>query len=257
MDGSRKRAYLAIVAMMALAALCLLLTDEVPASGEAGVKRVLPDSVGTYEGEDIWFCQNEQCMRSYLASQLGDSDVCLTCTNALDAVSLGEKRLLPDDTILAKKQYVGPGGQPIFASIVLSGREQKSIHRPQQCLPAQGHVIEKSRVIEIPVEGRQPLKVMLLDLHRAGSTLEGKHFERMSTYAYWFVGTGRETPYHLQRLFWMTTDRVFRNINHRWAYISVTMTRNGDTEAHVNKLSEFIAQMYPLVIEPQSEVDGG
>lgn len=249
MDGPRKKAYIAIIGMMALAALCLFLTDSIPASGEAGVRQVLPDSVGAYEGEDIWFCQNEQCMRSYLASQLGDSETCLTCTNTLDVISLGEKRLLPTDTILAKKQYVDPEGKHIFASIVLTGREQKSIHRPQQCLPAQGHVIEESRVVEVPVDGREPLKVMLLDLHRAGATLDGGRFERKSKYAYWFVGTGRETPYHLQRLYWMTIDRVFLNINHRWAYIAVSISCDAEAEHDIERIKDFIRALHPSIIK--------
>jgi hypothetical protein len=233
--------------MMALASLCLFLTDDIPASGESGVEQVLPDSFGDYEGENIWFCQGEQCLRSFLASQLKDSNVCLACSNALDTVSLGEKRLLPDDTIISKKQYIGPSGRPIFAAIVISGKEQKSIHRPQQCLPAQGSLIEDSRVIRVPIEERDPLKVMLLNARRSGTTLEGKHFDQMSAYAYWFVGTGRETPYHLQRLFWMTTDRIFSGINHRWAYVSVSTSRDNESENHVERISNFIAQLYPYV----------
>lgn len=253
MDRARKSAYLAIVVMMALASAGIFFTAEVPASGKAGVEQFLPDTVGPYKGEDIFFCQNEQCMRSYLASEIDGSALCPVCTNDLGTISLGEKRLLPDDTVLAKKQYRGPGGKPMFASIVLSGREQKSIHRPQQCLPAQGHVIEKSHIIEIPMDGREPLKVMLLELHRDGSTLEGKRFSRRSFYAYWFVGTDRETPYHLQRLYWMTIDRVFRNINHRWAYISVSMTQDAGTEHQLDRLREFISLLYPLVTVSQSE----
>jgi len=234
--------------MMALASAGIYFTAEVPASGKAGVEQVLPDTVGPYKGEDIFFCQNEQCMRSFLASELKGSNVCLRCASDLDVISLGEKRLLPDDTVLAKKQYRGPGGRPMFASIVLSGREQKSIHRPQQCLPAQGHVIERSRAIKIPIDGREPLEIMLLELHRGGSTREGKELQRKSLYAYWFVGTDRETPYHLQRLYWMTIDRVFRNVNHRWAYITVSTGCQGDLAKDIQRLSDFINTLYPAII---------
>jgi hypothetical protein len=65
-------------------------------------------------------------------------------------LTLGERQALPPDTVILRKEYVGPGGDSTTVSVVLSGKEQKSIHRPQQCLPGQGYVIESSRTVSVP-----------------------------------------------------------------------------------------------------------
>lgn len=241
----RKQAVIAIVLMVAAAAI-LALTGNTPLRTIDDLHLSLPAQVEAFRGLDVLFCQNEQCMRSFLADDLEDTNACPECESALGDVSLAEGRILPADTVLLKKHYVRPTGQAMSVSVVLSGQEQKSIHRPQQCLPAQGHVIEADRVLEIPVPGREhPLPVRVLSLRRTARALDGREVRQLSAYAYWFVSSNRETPNHLERLFWMSIDRVFRRTAHRWAYVAVSTDRLGETDDPSARLSEFIAALYP------------
>ncbi|MFC1497328.1 exosortase-associated EpsI family protein [Verrucomicrobiota bacterium] len=221
---------------------------DLPVTKVAGIRLELPSEISGYRGYVRKYCQNELCMKTFLETQLHGSNFCPTCSGDLSEASIGEKKLLPPDTIMVKKEYINDAEERMSVSIVLSGRKQKSIHRPQQCMPSQGHVIENSRVISVPIEGRaEPLNVMLLELRKSGETLDGRKYQYYSSFAYWFVGFNRETPYHLQRLFWMSSDRVFRNINHQWAYISVAAQKSSHGDEHIQKVSDFIEELYRLI----------
>ena len=54
------------------------------------------------------------------------------------AATPGEIATLPADTQIVRREYLDSAGDRIMASIVLSGGEKRSIHRPEVCLPAQG-----------------------------------------------------------------------------------------------------------------------
>jgi EpsI family protein len=162
----------------------------------------------------------------------------------LDNITLAERRILPVDTIIKKKQYVDARGRSIYVSIVVSGAEQRSLHRPQQCLPAQGFVIDSGDVIQVPIANREPLEVMLLGLHwRAAAGSGGSRV----AYAYWFAGGDRETASHIRRLFWMSRDRIIKGIVPRWAYITVSLQGDQGREADIGRLRDFISEFYPLI----------
>jgi hypothetical protein len=80
-------------------------------------------------------------------------------------MSKAERDLLPGDTVVLKKRYVDADGHTIFVSIVMSGRERASIHRPQVCLVGQGNEIVDSDVQAVPIAGREPLDVMVKALY--------------------------------------------------------------------------------------------
>ncbi|MEI6377229.1 MAG: exosortase-associated EpsI family protein, partial [bacterium] len=65
------------------------------------------------------------------------------------AVSEGEKYVLPKDTVIVKKTYTDPKGDILNAQIVLAGAEKRSIHRPELCLPAQGWAINRRQTIPV------------------------------------------------------------------------------------------------------------
>jgi len=204
------------------------------------VRLTLPESVGNYTARERRFCQNEQCLRSFPADQLEDVSVCPSCEGDLALVTLAEKRILPSDTIIVKKEYVDARGRSIYVSVVISGAQQKSLHRPQQCLPAQGLVIDSSDVIQVPLANREPLDVMLLGLHWRRAVQESGRGQM--TYAYWFAGGERETASHIRRLFWMSFDRIVKGVIPRWAYITVSLQGGQGREADVEELIKFISQ---------------
>lgn len=236
---------LVVLFLATIGAVCFI--GEPGSIVEPSIKLELPNNVGYWKGADLFYCQNENCMASFTEDEIGESSVCLRCNGRLDRFSPAERKGLPEDTLFLKKQYQDPLGKKIFVSIVITGVRRASIHRPQWCLPAQGYTIEANRVIEVPFDNRASLPVMLLDLRKQeSSSLESKRSETFA-YAYWFVGKGRETPYHLQRLFWMAYDNIFRGVSHRWAYIAVATDRREGSDEHIKRITGFIAEFYPMI----------
>jgi hypothetical protein len=76
-------------------------------------------------------------------------------------------------------------------------------------------------------------------------------------YVYWFIGTDVTTPSNAVRVWLSTWDNIARNVNHRWAYASVTAwvtdnletresgQRARDSEATTKLVSELIRELAP------------
>jgi hypothetical protein len=136
-----------------------------------------------------------------------------------------EKRVLPSDTGIAKMTYRTGGDATqrdiVHATLVLAGAERSSIHRPEVCLQGQGWSLVRSQTVSIDMgEGRR-IEVQDLTIERPVPAKAGRSRTLRGHYYYWFVGTDRSTPSHVERVWLSTTDSVFRNVNHRWAYASV------------------------------------
>ena len=239
--------YLVIIALMAVTCLALVFGVDVTVSPEAGVQLRLPDAAGDWKGAEIRFCQNPDCLKEYVGR--GDLTRCPACGGQLDTRALAENQLMPADTVVVRKQYVRRPNEVVVATLVLSGRERASIHRPQICLVGQGYRIVKSTVLSAPLPGRDPLRVMTLDAEYAFRLPDGRTSRHLSCFAYWFVGKGRETPYQWQRIVWMATDRIFRNVAHRWAYVSISTGRKENSEEHLRLLTEFVQALYPTILK--------
>jgi hypothetical protein len=248
METKSFKPYFFVIGLMAATSLLLAFSVNVQMTNEVGIKVMLPERVGYWQGVDIFYCQNQACQKEYRASEAGNSNLCASCGSPLGVMTLAEKRLLPDDTILLRKEYTNSLGHRLFVMIVLSGKERVSIHRPQICLVGQGHEITRSKVVSVPLEGRRSLDVMTLELLRRMRNDEGTQFESASYYAYWFVGKGRETPRHLKRMFWMAIDQIFHNVSHRWAYISVSGSRSKDSDEYRQEVVSFIKDLYPQLV---------
>jgi len=259
------RPHLILLGLFALTGALLAFTVDVRITDQAGVRTRLPDTLGDdWVGHEVLFCQDPACGRSWLARELEEKEegarLCPRnwqgepCGGALATMSRGERLILPEDTEIFKKQYFHQtrSDETVFASVVLSGKDRSSIHRPETCMQGQGNDIDSIEVIDVPLEGRPPLRVMVLNLKKQ----IGPNTMRYTYYAYWFVGKDRETPYHWERLLWMAFDRVFRNVAHRWAYLAVSGERPDDLEntAHHQQIREVVGKLYPKMVlgEPSS-----
>lgn len=246
MKNRELRPYLVMLSLLVITSLALAYTVDVTITGQAGVRTKFPPKAGEWVGQELRFCTNPDHRKEWLISQLQGREACPDCGSPLDTMSIGERGLLPEDTVLVKNRYVHPSGRMIHSSIVLSGKERSSIHRPQVCLVGQGNEIISSTVIKVPLDGREPLDVMVLDMIRRfrvnDQTVEQNHY-----YAYWFVGKDRETASHIQRMIWMGTDRIFRNIAHRWAYISIGGLREGSGRNHHQEVTSLVQVLYPEI----------
>lgn len=248
MIGRTLRAYLALLALLALAWGVLRALPNVRVEGVPDIRESLPAHLGEWRGAGIWFCQNERCLRSYTEDRLGPPGTngwaCQACGQPLYERSLGEKRGLPADVVLLKRQYTHPSGRQALASVVISGLSRKGIHRPEDCMVGQGHTIPARRVIAIERPGRAPLDVMVMEM---ATRQLGGGAPSYSYYAYWFAGGGRETPHHLTRLAHTIWERFARGEASRWAYIAVAGRRLPDDPAYLDEVRELIGLLEPAL----------
>lgn len=264
MEARNYKPYLLIIALMIATALVLAFTVDVAVTDEAGVRfeaglrggemMYLPDRIGDWVGEQILYCQNPDCERGWSVDELQDYTICPDCGGRLDPMTQAEKDALPIDTEMVKKRYTrtGPNGEEmdLFVNIVLSGRARNSIHRPQRCLVAAGSAIKDTEKIEVPLEDADPLEVMLIDnvIHIRDNS--GGEHSLQRYFAYWFIGKGRVTESHYERMAYMAIDRVFFNVAHRWAYISVSggPGQDMDDEEFIEDIKNFISELHPLIL---------
>ncbi|MBI5395185.1 MAG: EpsI family protein [Verrucomicrobia bacterium] len=202
------------------------LVGEVKSTTEPGISMSLPVRVGEWFGER-------------------------------QAVSDVERRGLPQDTEFERKRYFNAAGEEIYSSIVMAGKDTRSIHRPEICLPSQGWSIVDSRCEDIPLAAGVPrvLQVRALKIYHppfAGGGDAG--VERLSYY--WFVGKDRVTASHLERAAWNIYDRLVHSVNHRWAYLTVSadLPRGGDKgaareveEQRRQRVRGFIQILFPML----------
>jgi hypothetical protein len=244
-NTGRLAAHLVAVALLAATTLALALSGDVRFIDDPGLRLDLPDRLGAWTGDELRFCQAAGCQHAGTVSELGSRDECPRCGGKLGPLSAVEASLLPADTAAVKKQYRDGKGGHVFVSIVLSGRERSSIHRPELCLIGPGTELAGSAVLKVDIPGRAPMGVTVLDLvHRAPGQAPGAGAG--SYFAYWFAGRGRETPRHLVRMFWMALDRVVFNTAYPWAYIAVAGNRDPGGR-HLDQVREFVALLQPAI----------
>jgi len=112
-------------------------------------------------------------------------------------------------------------------SVVLSGYDlNNSIHRPERCMPAQGHQILSSSDRQITLNNGRTITVKrLLSTQKVPTTSshEGPSARFDCVTYYFFVGHDQTTHDHLKRTFIDMQDRLVRGMDQRWAYVSMSM----------------------------------
>jgi hypothetical protein len=248
---NRHRPYLVLFLLLGLTTVALVFWVDVRGTDQVAVSTELPSEVGEWKGEDLVFCQNEKCQRSFCVSQLDDRSICPFCGGGLRQTwSLGETWLLPADTVLLRKRYVHPSGQELTVSIVVSDKEQVSIHRPEICIVAQGIEVAGRSTFMVPLAGRKPLRVRELEVFRRMRKPDGSMTESPGYFVYWFVGQGRETPYHLTRMAYTAMDRLLFSRAYRWAYIAINGVRSTGSDSYRQQVKEFVRTFYPQIVVP-------
>jgi len=129
-----------------------------------------------------------------------------------------ERELLPLDTGYARKLYVSLDDQreQVFVSVVLSGQDRTSIHRPELCLVGQGWSIDSQA--QTVFDGQVP--AVLLGLSRELMVPNQGMVQVPALFAYWFVGRDRVASTTVERL-WHTALNRLRLRPDRWAYVVV------------------------------------
>ncbi|MBM3888877.1 MAG: EpsI family protein [Verrucomicrobia bacterium] len=223
------RPYAVLIVLLAVTLGLTTLAGKVTQVSDAGVVMSLPARLGDWVGESA-------------------------------EVQQIEREGLPRDTEFERKLYRKGSNQPVYCSIVLAGKDSRSIHRPETCLPAQGVAILEASYEQIPVDapGLSTLTVRALKVFRRMSQAKGSGGVTQLLF-YWFIGKDRMTASHLQRIFWNSYDRIFHNVNHRWAYITVSAAlppgaTAGEDRANEEQtrqgLREFVRRLMPELKRP-------
>lgn len=163
------------------------------------------------------------------------------------AVTEQESASLPDDTGFSRAIYRNFRDEYVFVSVVLSGKDRSSIHRPEICLDAQGWEIVSRRRHElaVPRVTGHGLEVTLLEIQRRGR--DGELVR--SLFAYWFIGDGVSIAHHWDRVVTGFVDRVLHFKRTRWAYVFAQTRVLGDQEGSLDNIEAVIELVIPNLYE--------
>jgi EpsI family protein len=174
------------------------------------------------------------------------------------AVTAVEREVLPPDTGYSRRMYVSlhDRSQQVFLSIVLSGRDRTSIHRPELCLVGQGWTIRGSsrRSFRVPPAaggGELPVTVLRIDREMAGPA--GGAVTVPALLAYWFVGADRTVATHWERQLHTSLDRLRHFQAHRWAYVVVQTHALDGEAAALARMQEVLDGTLPAFSAPQAD----
>lgn len=167
-------------------------------------------------------------------------------------VSAAEREILPPDTGYSRKEYVAVSNpaRRVFLSIVLSGRDRSSIHRPELCVIGQGWTIKAvtEHVFSAPGRGPGGFPATILHVQREMQTPRGRVVVPQLI-VYWFVGGDTVESTYWKRLARDAWNRVFHARADRWAYVLMqTDARDGEAAA-LERMQAVLNQTLPVFSE--------
>jgi exosortase len=220
----------AVLASAVVAALVLIHVSHLPARGRAGIA-LSPDGLSPVE----------------LPTFLGSDWI-----GKRTEVTEVERQLLPPDTGFSRKTYVSlaDSSKQALLSIVLSGRDRTSIHRPELCLVGQGWTILGSSVRSFGYPGRaSPFPATVLRIENT-VVANGVRMKVPGLAAYYFVGGDFIVATHWERLARDAWNRVVHGRADRWAYVLVlTYSADGD-EAALHRIQFILDSTLPAFQPP-------
>ena len=202
----------------------------------------LPSQVLEFKGEVPRFCHNESCLlvtTEDKLEKLEDGFKCPSCGGPMHVKSLGEMTDTPKDTVVLKRNYRSSDGMVYNMNVVIGGRNRYSIHRAEQCLPAQGFSMEKAAVKTLNLSNGVDLKVRKIDASRKGI--------HDATLVYWFVSRDRVCCAHAERILLDVWDRSVHNSINRWVMFSVFIPSGLSSPESIERFEEFLSEFYPQV----------
>ncbi len=162
-----------------------------------------------------------------------------------------EREILPPDTGFSRRLYVALDNprRQVFVSIVLSGRDRSSIHRPELCVEGQGWTIKESFAhgfnTSLTATGQLPTTVL-----RVERTASDGQTTVPSLLAYWFVNGERVVPSHAQRMVRGAWDRLRHGRADRWAYVLIQTDASDGEAAALARLQEVLDGTLPRFQKP-------
>ena len=162
-----------------------------------------------------------------------------------------EREILPSDTGYSRKDYVAVANpaQRVFFSVVLSGRDRTSIHRPELCLVGQGWTIGEISRHQFKTAGSPAgsFPATVLQVKREVRTPRGPVMVPQLV-VYWFMGGDTVVATHWQRLAVDAWNRVTQARADRWAYVLMqTDARDGEAAA-LARMQAVLDQTLPALV---------
>jgi exosortase len=165
-----------------------------------------------------------------------------------------ERETLPADTGFSRRNYVSllDRRQQVLLSIVLSGRDRTSIHRPEICLVGQGWTItgQVRHAFTRPDTRAVLIPATVLRIEREFTTNDGRKVKVPGLFAYWFVGADKVVATNTARVAYTSFDRLRHFEAHRWAYVfAQTFAMDGE-EAALARIQSVLDGTVPSFQEP-------
>jgi len=163
-----------------------------------------------------------------------------------------EREVLPADTGYSRRNYVAIGdlNRQVFVSVVLSGRDRTSIHRPELCLVGQGWSIDGRFQHDFQVGG-MAVPATVLRVEHDSIDAQGGRRRVHSLFAYWFAGGESVVPTHWQMQLQDVLDRVRHFRADRWAYVvvqsGVSEAGEAGEAAALARMQEITAGVWPAI----------
>jgi exosortase len=168
-----------------------------------------------------------------------------------------EREILPPDTGFSRKRYVNLDDphQAVLLSIVLSGRDRTSIHRPELCVVGQGFTILRSFTCRIGYPGQPSsgFRATVLDVRRESSTGRGGRSEH-DIIVYWFVGNGRVVPSQGLRMAYDMWNRLTSGTASRWAYVYAQTSVEDGEDAGLARIQSILDTALPS-FQPATQIE--
>ena len=143
---------------------------------------------------------------------------------------------------------------PINASIVYSGSDMNtSIHRPERCLPAQGHYDLATEPVKLRLQDGRELTFTRILSKTSQKLPNGREITLQHVNYYVFIGHNAITHDHLTRTLQDMYDRVVHGYVERWAYYQVG-TYYGESirvslQAAEDNLRSLISETLPGLVD--------
>lgn len=171
------------------------------------------------------------------------------------AVTAIEREILPEDTGFSRKNYVSlkDPRQQVFLSIVLSGRDRTSIHRPEICLVGQGWTTTGAALHRFRAGAAGGLEATILRIERE-VTVDGVTLQVPALLAYCFVGADRVVASHWERMLHGSLDRLRHLRANRWAYVLLQTHAFDGEAAALGRMQEVLDGTLPAFLAPGVEL---
>lgn len=161
------------------------------------------------------------------------------------AITTIEHEILPPDTGFSRIEYVASrDSRHVLVSVILSGRDRTSIHRPELCLVGQGWTITGRMTRDFAYPGGAAFPATILNLEQRVTGPHGPVVVR-NLVAYWFVGGDKVVATHWQRLAYDAYNRVLHARADRWSYVLLETDAADGEAAALTRMQAVLKETLP------------